>query len=300
MGLTAEQERLYQHLLRNPGCDPAAEGFDAEALDELRTLGLVDDAFVPIAPPMAFERLIQRRMREASRELRQITAAWDLVRDLDEEQRSGRQVELVERIEGAINVNRRIQEIHKDEVMSLKRSPRTLHSAFASEQEFRTAFRRKMANGLVCRTMVRPESLEDPELLAYAREQIALGDLHRVTDEPARTMIILDRSIAFVQLDPEDYTRGALQIRQPGTVAVLVDLYELMWSRAREIDEPVPSAIERQVLQALAAYDKDELAARAVNVSVRKFRAHVAEVMARLGAANRFQAALLAKERGWI
>jgi DNA-binding CsgD family transcriptional regulator len=35
-------------------------------------------------------------------------------------------------------------------------------------------------------------------------------------------------------------------------------------------------------------------------VSVRKFRAHVADLMARLGAATRFQAALLAKERGWL
>lgn len=37
-----------------------------------------------------------------------------------------------------------------------------------------------------------------------------------------------------------------------------------------------------------------------VNVSLRKYRAHVADLMSRLGAATRFQAGMLAKERGWL
>ncbi|GAA3474226.1 LuxR C-terminal-related transcriptional regulator [Nonomuraea roseola] len=115
-----------------------------------------------------------------------------------------------------------------------------------------------------------------------------------------RKLVLLDRSVAFVQIDPADRLAGALMIRQPGVVATLVDGFEMMWARGRDLNEPPLTAVEHQVLQALALYDKDETAARAVNISLRKFRTHVAELMNRLGAGNRFQAALLAKERGWI
>jgi DNA-binding NarL/FixJ family response regulator len=35
-------------------------------------------------------------------------------------------------------------------------------------------------------------------------------------------------------------------------------------------------------------------------MSLRKYRTHVADLMGRLGASTRFQAALRARERGWL
>jgi DNA-binding CsgD family transcriptional regulator len=137
-----------------------------------------------------------------------------------------------------------------------------------------------------------PENLR-PEL---ARPR----DLHRVTTEPVAHLAVVNRTVAFVQVDPAQPRSGALQIRQPGVVVALAGLFEGMWSRARDLDELPLSPIEQQVLHALTCHDNDETAARSLNVSVRKFRAHVADLMARLGAATRFQAALLAKERGWL
>ncbi|WP_449064608.1 hypothetical protein [Planomonospora algeriensis] len=81
------------------------------------------------------------------------------------------------------------------------------------------------------------------------------------------------------------------------------DVFEGRWERARDLDDLddlALSPIEQQVLHALTRHDTDEAAARSLAVSVRKFRAHVADLMARLGAATRFQAALRAKERGWL
>jgi DNA-binding NarL/FixJ family response regulator len=69
---------------------------------------------------------------------------------------------------------------------------------------------------------------------------------------------------------------------------------------AAAIEVLVRRRIEQQVLRALTCHDNDEAAARSISVSVRKFRAHVAELMARLDAGTRFQAALRAKERGWL
>ncbi|MEU9988809.1 hypothetical protein AB0E10_18825 [Streptomyces sp. NPDC048045] len=89
-------------------------------------------------------------------------------------------------------------------------------------------------------------------------------------------------------------------IRQPGIVAALVNLYESRWSRAADLDALDLTATEARVLRALAAYGKDETAARELNMSLRKYRDHVADLMGRLGATTRFQAALRAVERGWL
>ncbi|MFB4268312.1 hypothetical protein [Nonomuraea sp. GTA35] len=67
-----------------------------------------------------------------------------------------------------------------------------------------------------------------------------------------------------------------------------------------QADDLPLSPIEQHILRALTCHDTDEAAARSVNVSVRKFRAHIAGLMARLGASTRLQAALRAKERGWL
>ncbi|MFD0474623.1 hypothetical protein ACFQ0B_45100 [Nonomuraea thailandensis] len=161
-------------------------------------------------------------------------------------------------------------------------------------------FQRLLARGLRSRTLFPARTLGDPGQEPHARSLHALGDLHRVTNEPVRHLAIVNRSVAFVQADPAQARAGALQIRQPGVVAMLADVFDGMWARARDLDDLPLSPIEQQVLHALTCHDNDEVAARSISVSVRKFRAHVAELMNRLDAATRFQAALRAKERGWL
>ncbi len=45
---------------------------------------------------------------------------------------------------------------------------------------------------------------------------------------------------------------------------------------------------------------KDEIGARALGVSVRTYRRRIADLLTTLNAGNRAQAALAARERGWI
>ncbi|MFB9528198.1 hypothetical protein [Nonomuraea roseola] len=106
-------------------------------------------------------------MSAASVELNQLSAAWDIVRDLTEEQRTGRPVELVERIEGVADVNRRIQEISSSskEIMNSKNQARNPHYDAARVARFR----RRLSAGLAARTLVSEECLSDPGQLAYAR-----------------------------------------------------------------------------------------------------------------------------------
>ncbi|MEU7525077.1 hypothetical protein AB0A74_05035 [Saccharothrix sp. NPDC042600] len=300
LGLTADQERVYRHLLRSPGRAPTdLDGLDVPAvLAELHELEVVDATHTPVPPAVAVDRLIRRRVEETSRELHNLSSAWVVVRDLVEEQTRGRPVELVERIEGADTVNNRVWQLASTCTETMNMKTRPMSRARADDKAVR-AFHRRLAAGLRCRTLVPSASLDDPAQHDYARRQHAAGDHHRISDEYRRQVLIIDRAVAFVQLDPADGQAGALEVRQPGIVATLVEAFEGTWSRARELDVPL-TTIERQVLRSLAEYDKDEVAARAVNVSLRKYRTHVADLMARLGAATRFQAGMLAKERGWL
>ncbi|WP_049563428.1 hypothetical protein [Nonomuraea sp. SBT364] len=304
LGLTGEQERLYRYLLRHPQADLTTAGGELvmpgvePVVAELRALGLVDGTLTALPPAAAVDVLVRRRIEQTQRQLTELTLAWDVLTELTEEHRSGRPVQLVEHIPEGAAVTRRMRTLlaaDPGEFAHLK--IRADHSSPGYDDR---PFQRLLARGLRSRTLFPAHTLEDRGEESHARSLHALGDLHRVTTEPVRHLAIVNRTVAFVQADPARASSGALQIRQPGLVAMLADVFDGMWARARDLDDLPLSPIEQQVLRALTIHDNDETAARSINVSVRKFRAHVAELMARLDAATRFQAALHAKERGWL
>ncbi|MEV4800964.1 hypothetical protein AB0K18_13230 [Nonomuraea sp. NPDC049421] len=304
LGLTAEQERLYRYLLRHPHADPKAAGAELVmpgvrlVLAELRSLELVDGTLTALPPAAAIDVLVRRRIEQTQRQLTELTLAWEVLTELTEEHRSGRQVQLVEHIPEGAAVTRRMRTLlaaDPGEFAHLK-----IRAINASPGYDDRPFRRLLARGLRSRTLFPADTLENRDEESHARTLHALGDLHRVTTEPVRHLAIVNRTIAFVQADPARASAGALQIRQPGVVMMLADVFDGMWARGRDLDDLPLSPIEQQVLHALTRHDNDEAAARSISVSVRKFRAHVAELMARLDAATRFQAALRAKERGWL
>lgn len=152
------------------------------------------------------------------------------------------------------------------------------------------------------RTVVHRDMLAVPQIADHLLRIHRAGDRHRVTTEEVQPLIIADRATAFVPIERGTADSGALLVTQPAIVGFLIDLFEQTWSRATDL-EPEPDRPPETELQALAALDrngKDEGAARALGISVRTFRARVAAVMARLGAANRFQAGVRARDKGWI
>ncbi|GAA3675878.1 hypothetical protein GCM10022224_045080 [Nonomuraea antimicrobica] len=304
LGLTATQERLYRYLLRTARADLDTAAAELpmpgvrEVAGELRALGLVDHALTAVTPAAAVDLLVRRRIEHTQRQLTELTLAWDVLTELSEEHRSGRPVQMVEHMPDGPSVTRRMAGLLTDdpgELMHLKAK-----ALFGGRGYQVNRFKGLLARGLRSRTLFSAHALDDPEQEPYARSLNELGDLHRVTTEPVRHLAVVNRSVAFVQADPADATAGALQIRQPGAVAMLADVFDGMWARARDLDDLPLSPIEQQVLHALTSHDTDEAAARSLNVSVRKFRTHVADLMSRLGAGTRFQAALRAKERGWL
>ncbi|MGN9837062.1 hypothetical protein ACTMTI_02950 [Nonomuraea sp. H19] len=304
LGLTAEQERLYRYLLRRPHTDLDAAGVDLGMADvrgvaaELRALTLVDGALIAVTPATAVDLLVRRRVEQTQRQLTELTVAWDVLKELAEEHRSGRPVQMVEHLADGPTVTRRMYAMLADDPREFVHMK--ARALYGGTEYAAAPFKGFLAAGLRSRTLFSACALEDPEQEPYARFWGTLGDLHRVTTEPFRHLAVVNRSVVFVQADPVDPKAGALQIRQPGAVAMLSEVFEGMWARARDLDDLPLSPTEQRVLHALTCHDTDEAAARALNVSVRKFRAHVADLMSRLDASTRFQAALLAKERGWL
>ncbi|MEV4166418.1 helix-turn-helix transcriptional regulator [Nonomuraea dietziae] len=304
LGLSADQESLYRYLLRKPRPDIGTVHADlamprlSTVLAELRELGLVDHALTAVPPAVAVDLLVRRCLDRTRRQFTELSLAWDVLTELSEEHRSGRPVQMVEHVPDGPAVTRRLRALLADnpgEFMHLKVQPRNDVSDFEDKP-----FASLLAAGLRSRTLFSADALTDPHQEPYARYWHGLGHLHRVTTEPTRHLAIVNRSVAYVQADPAQPNAGGLQVRQPGLVAMLADVFDGMWTRARDLDDLPLSPLEQQVLHALTEHHTDETAARALHISVRKFRAHVADLMARLGAATRFQAALRAKERGWL
>nr|WP_230416588.1 LuxR C-terminal-related transcriptional regulator [Micromonospora tarapacensis] len=102
---------------------------------------------------------------------------------------------------------------------------------------------------------------------------------------------------------------GAVVLREPSVVDYLYRSLEQVWASALPFDdETTPNGgygvagddLKRALLHLLAAGRKDEFIARKLSISVRTCRRHIAEIMHDLGAESRFQAGVLARQRGLL
>jgi DNA-binding CsgD family transcriptional regulator len=141
---------------------------------------------------------------------------------------------------------------------------------------------------------------EAPDVLrarAQAGEEVRL-----LADLPTRMMII--GSTHVVLPEPLGYAdEPRLLIRQPAIVESLTMLFESMWERAT----PVPDlehgrtrTDRRFLLHQLASGAKDEQIARALGISLRTVRRRVAELLDELQVQSRFQAGVEAVRRGLL
>ncbi|MFJ9108954.1 DNA-binding response regulator [Streptomyces sp. NPDC102283] len=155
----------------------------------------------------------------------------------------------------------------------------------------------------------------DPEVALTRLVDVRLHTLHQELQRVTRSRHVIDglRAEQGARTPPPDTSRGALLAHRSGLVSSIVSLCERIWDQADELSRagdgtgsgegaavPRPSGIERRVLVSMCTVGKDEAGARELGVSVRTYRRHVADLMQTLGAASRAQAALLARERGWI
>ncbi|MFG2294352.1 LuxR C-terminal-related transcriptional regulator [Streptomyces sp. NPDC048603] len=328
LGLSQREERVYRHSLRTTRVCPESVGRSLgisqdEADSAIRSLCrhkllrvAREGHAVAIDPVLGIERLIEQRLQELNEQLREVASARSLIPELVEEARGGDgpgeaagegQASGIERLDGLDEIRARLDELAffaRTEMFALQPDG-PLTPAFI--EAARPLDLRCIRRGITMRTVILRTALDDPLTSGYLHEMADLGAEFRVVDKVMDRMVIYDRATAVVPLDPSDSARGALIVRQGGLVSNMVALFEKVWASAEPLPgrETAPQSeditdTDRQVLTLLARFDKDEIAAREMGISIRTFRRHVADLLLRLGASNRFQAAMFAKERGWM
>ncbi|MEV7600492.1 LuxR C-terminal-related transcriptional regulator [Kitasatospora sp. NPDC089797] len=259
--------------------------------------------FEAVDPFVVLERLVEGRLAELQTEFQRVISSRHLVNTLLDDQREGRHQSVsdgVERIDGPDRIRARIDELAffaHQEVLSVQ--PNGALSAAAIEGA-KEADLRALRRGTVMRTILGTDALYDRRTTDYLTELCARGARIRNLNGPLERVLIFDRRIAMVPVDPRETSRGALIIRQPGLIASLTALFERCWAVAEDFGRERLTEIEHQVLKTMVRVEKDEAGARELGISVRTYRGHIAHLLRRLNATHRTQGVLAARDRGWI
>jgi DNA-binding CsgD family transcriptional regulator len=132
---------------------------------------------------------------------------------------------------------------------------------------------------------------------AAAETLAALGTEYRERDEVPLKLIVFDRRVALLPVDPLDLEAGTYEIDEPAVVGALVILFEQLWSTAEDprrdgVPPIMLSAREQVVLELLAEGHTDASAAQHLGISTRTIAYTLRALMDRLGVDNRFQLGL--------
>lgn len=162
-----------------------------------------------------------------------------------------------------------------------------------------------LENGVRRRTLY-DTSLRDHVPTRRAVEAIAAawGRVRRPPVHPLR-MLIFDEKLALVgrQLTRED--KAALVIRDSSLINIFTLLFDVAWEISESflaperVESPL-SSLQRSIIQGLANGLSDESIARRLDINVRTCRRHIAWMLDTLRADSRFQAALKARDAGWV
>ena len=178
-----------------------------------------------------------------------------------------------------------------------------------SQPEARSAVARRVhASGTVSfavRKLWSPVALADEAQRAHLRRLDAAGAQVRISSAPLpHETIILDQRVAILAGQPSPLGREYTVTTSPVLVGGVHSLFTAAWEAATEFgaylrgEAPDLTPEAREILRTLGAGLTDEAAARRLGTSLRTYRRRVAELMAALEAASRFQAGVRAGELG--
>ncbi|MEV6449466.1 hypothetical protein [Amycolatopsis sp. NPDC051716] len=128
----------------------------------------------------------------------------------------------------------------------------------------------------------------------------------RVSRRELPDLTILDREVAILRTTTSYGQPRIFAVHNREIVRGFCALYDAVWAEAVELQEFRTHGIEpgdeltSKVLGLLSDGYKDEAAARQLGLSVRTYRRHVADLMARLDVTCRFQAGVQAVRLGLI
>lgn len=311
VGVSAEDELIYRALLRHPHTTLAelsrATGRSVpslrRALPRLEQLGLISRVpgqppqLVATRPNIAVEALVSRRQEELAQTR---VAAATLMAELpaDEHHRTGDLVTIVHGQQAVAAQFVQLQQGATDEILVLDRPPYAQDPQAPNPGESDV-----LRRGVQVRGIYAAEALEVPGVLAHALEAVAAGEQARVGVVVPTKLAIADRRLAILPLTSDQQVDSALIVHSSSLLDALVALFELLWRTGLPLPG-TPAAPEASpdpdLMTLLMAGLKDEAVARQLGISLRTVHRRTSTLMAELNARTRFQAGVLAGQRGWV
>ncbi|WP_377269875.1 transcriptional regulator [Peterkaempfera sp. SMS 1(5)a] len=169
--------------------------------------------------------------------------------------------------------------------------------------ELFSGLRRMIPEGVRVRLLSAPAAIDDDLVLRYRKG--ALGAEIRIAGNALQGFALVDGRNAVVCSGPPPDGRFFL-VAAGSVVRVLDTLFGSAWQEALPLGDHLRfsrwagTEPGRQVLLQLCSGSTDEVAARALSMSVRTYRRQVAELMRLLGASSRFQAGVQACRLGML
>jgi len=325
LGLAPSTEAVYRVLLAAPRSSiedlvlklELPETEVQSALDELIRHSLVRESRdVPgelrvVRPDVGLEELLRRQEAALTERKRQLEDAKAEVAELVTRFASsdhGRSLaDTTERLLGLDAIQSRLEVLARDmqsECLSVMpggaQSPASLNASRPLDQ-------RGLAAGISILTLYQDSARNDPATHAYAQWLTDSGGEVRTAPILPTRMLIFDRRIAVIPIDPDNTKLGALCTTELAIVRSMIGIFETAWntavplgSSAQEESTSGLTPLDRQILIMLGTGLTDEAAATRLGVSGRTVRRQVSSIMERLNASSRFEAGLKAAQRGWI
>ncbi|KAA6204230.1 response regulator transcription factor [Streptomyces parvus] len=128
----------------------------------------------------------------------------------------------------------------------------------------------------------------------------------RVTHSTLEEVLIADGQFALVRAELQTDGACVLIVQDPAVARTLDLLFAGVWGGAvppaehLRVNERLSSDVARRILDRLRDGTTDAVGAREIDVSLRTYRRHVADIMRELGANSRFQAGMRAVELGLL
>ncbi|WP_369359686.1 hypothetical protein [Streptomyces sp. cg2] len=164
---------------------------------------------------------------------------------------------------------------------------------------------RAASKGIDVKLMARETLLEDRDLMR-GLDEFLRGVEVRLVGEAIEELVLVDDVAALMRTRDAPMGQQAMMVRAPGLLSSLRALFVASWRSGvamddrRKLSDRSSNEVTQRILVALSSGRTDEAAARALGMSVRTFRRHVAEIARELGASSRFQTGARAAELGLL
>lgn len=323
IGLSTTAESVYRAMLAEPALGVAGlgerltlpESDVRDSLDELVRFSLVRESredserLRAVTPDIGLAVILHRQEEDLARRRHELALSRVTIAEALEEYSDllpGRAADGIEHLVGLDAVQARLEILAAEltsECLSVMPGPQSEASLAASRPLDADALDR----GISVLTLYQDSARNDAATYAYARWLTDLGGEVRTAPLLPPRMLIFDRRIALVPIDPENTRAGAICTTEGGIVASMVAIYEQAW----EIAVPLGACAvadsltgltpeEQEILRMIAMGLTDEAAGRRLGLSERTVRRKISGLMERLGATSRFEAGVKAAQRGWL